>query len=80
MWPEPAPGSVQSSFVLRHFLLELIYLIFCNASGYYVHADWLIYLADLDLLDMYDWGGVSYACLAGTMLVHKLVPPPYGKP
>ena len=25
-WPEPTPGSVQSSFVLQHFLLELIYL------------------------------------------------------
>ena len=28
-----------------------------------MHADWLIYLADLDHLDMYDWGGASYAWL-----------------
>ena len=62
-WPEPAPGSIQSSFVLRHFLLELIYLIFCDASRYCVHTDWLIYLANLDRLDMYNWGGASYAWL-----------------
>ena len=48
---------------MRHFLLELIYLIFCNAFGYYVHVDWLIYLADLERLDVYDWGGVNYAWL-----------------
>lgn len=63
VWPEPAIGLVQSHFVLRHFLLELIYLISCDASGYCVHADWLIYLADLDRLDMYDWGRASYAWL-----------------
>ena len=49
--------------MLRYFLLEMIYLIFCDASGYYVHADWLIYLADLEHLDLYDWGGASYAWL-----------------
>ena len=43
--------------------LELIYLIFCDASRYCVHVDRLIYLADLDRLDMYDWGGASYAWL-----------------
>ena len=63
VWLEPALGTVQSQFVLRHFLLELIYLIFCDVSGYCVHVDWLIYLADLERLDLYDWGGASYAWL-----------------
>ena len=63
LWPEPAAGTRQSQFVLQHFLLELIYLIFCDASGYCVHADWLIYLVDLERLDLYAWGGASYAWL-----------------
>ena len=41
----------------------MIYLIFCDASGYCVQVDWLIYLADLDRLDVYDWGGANYAWL-----------------
>ena len=47
--------------MLHHFLLELIYLIFCDASGYCVHVDWLIYLTDLERLDVYDWGRARYA-------------------
>ena len=39
VWPKLAPGMVQAQFVLRHFLLELIHLIFYDASGYCVHAD-----------------------------------------
>ena len=54
---------MQTQFILHHFQLELIFLIFSDTFGYYVHVDWLIYLADLEHLDAYDWGGVSYAWL-----------------
>ena len=60
-WPEPAPGLAGAKFVLYHFLMELLYLIFCDSSGYCNHANWLIYLSDLDQLDHNDWGGASYA-------------------
>ena len=43
-----------------HFLFELI---FCDTSGYCVHVDWLMYIADVDWLDWYDWGGASYSYL-----------------
>ena len=43
----PAPSSVEAAFVLRHFLLDLLGVVFCDVSRYYVHADWLVYLADL---------------------------------
>ena len=36
VWPNPAPGSVEATFVLRQFLQELIGLILCDNSGYYV--------------------------------------------
>ena len=49
--------------MLQHFLLELIFLIFCDASDYCIHVDWLIYLVDLERLDFYDRGGASYAWL-----------------
>ena len=62
-WPDLAPGSREADFVLRHFLLELIGLIFYDTSGYSIHADWLMYIANTDRLDRYDWGGASYAYL-----------------
>ena len=57
------PSSRVASYILRHFLLELLGLIFSESSGYCVHADWLMYIADVDQLGRYDWGGVSYAYL-----------------
>ena len=50
-------------YVLRHFLLELHGLIFYELSSYCIHADWLVYIADVDQLGQYNWGGVSYAYL-----------------
>ena len=63
IWPDRAPSSKEAAFVLRHFLLNLFEDIFCDVSGYYIHADWLIYIANVDELWRYDWGGVSYAYL-----------------
>ena len=54
IWPDLAPGSAEAAFVLRHFLLDLLGVIFCDMSGYCVHADWLVYLADLGELWRYD--------------------------
>ena len=59
-WPDPALGSREADFVLRHFLLELLGLIFFDTSGYCIHADWLMSIADID---RYDWGGASYVYL-----------------
>ena len=36
-------------------------MIFCESSGYCIHADWLVYLADVEQLRRYDRGGASYA-------------------
>ena len=47
-WPNPVPGSSEAGYVLRYFLLELLRLIFCESSSYYIHADWLVYLADVE--------------------------------
>ena len=47
-WPNLAPGSREAGYVLCHFLLELFRLIFCGSSGYCVHVDWLVYIADVD--------------------------------
>ena len=62
-WLDPAPGSREADYVLRHFLLKLLGLIFCVLSGYCVHANWLVYITDVDQLGRYDWGGASYAYL-----------------
>ena len=56
-WPDPVPGSREASYVLRHFLLELLGLIFYESFGYCIHANWLVYLADVEQLGRYDWGG-----------------------
>ena len=61
--PNSTPNLREAGFVLHHFLLELLELIFCNTSGYCVHADWMMYIMDFDQLDRYDWGGASYAYL-----------------
>ena len=63
IWPDPVPSSAEAAFVLRHFLLDLLGVVFCDVSGYCVHANWLVYLADLGELWRYDWGGTSYAYL-----------------
>lgn len=57
------PGSREAGYVLHHFLHELLGLIFYESSGYCIHADWLVYLADVEQLRQYDWGGTSYANL-----------------
>ena len=62
-WPDPAPGSREASYVLRHFLLMLLELIFYESFDYCIHADWLVYLADVEQLGRYHWGGTSYAYL-----------------
>ena len=54
---------MEAAFVLCHFLLDLLGVIFYDVSGYCVHVDWLVYLADLGELWRYDWGGASYAYL-----------------
>ena len=54
IWPDPAPGSAEAAFILRHFLLDLLGVVFCDVSGYCVHTDWLVYLADLGKLWRYD--------------------------
>ena len=63
IWPNSVPSSREAVFVLRHFLLDLLGVIFCNVSRYFVHTDWLIYIADVGELWRYDWGGASYAYL-----------------
>ena len=45
---------------MRHFLFELI---FYDTSGYCVHVDWLMYIADVGRFDRYNWGDASYAYL-----------------
>ena len=62
-WPNPGPDLREGGYVLRHFLLELLGLIFCESSGYCIHADWLVYIVDVYQLGWYDWGGASYAYL-----------------
>ena len=73
IWPDPAPSSAEAAFVLRHFLLDLLRVVFYDVSGYYVYADWLVYLADLGELWHYDWGGTSYVYLLCGLddVVHK---------
>ena len=39
IWPDPALGSAEAAFVLRHFLLDLLGVVFCDVSGYCIHAD-----------------------------------------
>ena len=63
LWLDPEPNSSKATFVLRHFLLKLIGLIFCDSFGYYVSSAWLTYIIDVNRLDHYDWGGTSYARL-----------------
>ena len=48
---------------MRHFLLDCFGVIFCDTSRYCVHADWLIYIANVDELWRYDWGRAIYAYL-----------------
>ena len=62
-WPDPMACSREVGYVLHHFLLELLGMIFYESFGYCVHVDWLVYIADVDQLGQYDWGGASYAYL-----------------
>ena len=48
IWPDSAPNSKEVAFVLRHFLLDLFGMMFYDSSSYCIHADWLMYIADMD--------------------------------